>query len=182
MTEHANGVKKSKPLTRKKKSRSKSGNPPEDRDQKCKEKLKKTEIELRQQREQLLRIAAELSNVRKRAEREKIQIIQNANEILIRQILPVLDDLERSLKTSSEENQEFRKGIELIMNKFFSILRSHGLEPMQAVGQPFDVGKHEAMMQVEKKDLPSDTVVEEPLKGYLLNGKVIRHARVVLSK
>jgi molecular chaperone GrpE len=146
--------------------------------------LKKAQAEIAQFNDQLLRSAAELGNVRKRAERDIAQIIKRANENLIRDILPVLDDFERSLKTSQQEvaQEEFYKGMGLIHQKLNSILIGYGLEPMESVGKEFDVDLHEAFLQIEKKGTPSDQVIEDHEKGYLLNGQVLRHAKVVVSK
>ncbi len=135
-------------------------------------------------KDRLLRTAAELDNFRKRTEREISRIVQNANERLIKDILPVIDDLERSLKLSQKgkNEKEFRSGVELIYQKLMSVLRSYGLEPMESENKEFDVQQHEALLQMEKEGTPPDMVVEEHGKGYLLNGKVLRHAKVVVSK
>ena len=152
--------------------------------QKVHDKLKKAQAEIVQMNDRLLRSAAELENVRKRAARDIEQIIKKANENLIRDILPVLDDFERSLKTSQQEDaqEEFCTGMTLIHQKLCSILRNYGLEPMESVGREFDVDLHDALLQVEKKGTPSNQVVEEHEKGYLLNGQVLRHTKVVVSK
>jgi molecular chaperone GrpE len=101
----------------------------------------------------------------------------------LKTILPVLDDLERSLKSSSENDVSgFRNGVELIYQKLFSILKNQGLTPMETVGQRFDVEKHDALLQVEKKGTEPGMVVEEYERGYLLNGQVLRHAKVTVSK
>lgn len=146
-------------------------------------KLKSAEEEVKALQERLLRTAAELDNVRKRTEKEKIQLVLNANADLLKNVLPVLDDLERSLKLSSENDVSgFRNGIELIYQKLFSILKNQGLTPMEAVGQRFDVEKHDALLQVEKEGTAPGMVVEEYERGYLLNGQVLRHAKVTVSK
>ncbi len=150
----------------------------------CQKKLKKANKEIEELKERLLRRVAELDNYRKRTEREIANIIQNANENLIKDILPVVDDLERSLKISNsgEDDVEFRKGVELIYQKLMLILGKYGLEPMESVGTEFDVEKHDALLQISKKGTPAGVVVEEHEKGYLLNGRVLRHAKVVVSK
>ena len=152
--------------------------------QKIREKLKKAEKEIVLLNDQLLRTAAELKNVRMRTERDISQIIQKANENLIRDILPVLDDYERSLKISQQGNgeEEFRKGMEMIYQKLLSVLTNYGLEPMESEGKAFDVDLHDAMIQIAKKGTPPDQVVEVHEKGYLLKGQVLRHAKVVVSK
>ena len=146
------------------------------------EKLQKSQEENEGLRERLLRTAAELENVLKRTEREKVSIIQSANAGLLKSILPILDDLDRSLKSYNETDPAgFKNGIELIQQKLISILKSKGLTEMETVGQTFDVDRHEALMQSRVEGVPPDQVVEELEKGYLLNGLVLRHAKVMVS-
>jgi molecular chaperone GrpE len=153
------------------------------REEHLRSKLKSAEEEIKALQERLLRTAAELDNFRKRAEKEKIQLILNANADLLKSVLPILDDLERSLKASSENDVSgFRNGIELIYQKLFSILKNQGMAPMETVGQRFDVEKHDALLLVEKEGTEPGIVVEEYERGYLLNGQVLRHAKVTVSK
>jgi molecular chaperone GrpE len=133
-------------------------------------------------RERLLRTAAELDNVLKRTEREKINHTLSANAGLLKSILPVLDDLERSLKSFTEADLAgFRNGVELIQQKLVSILKTRGLTEMEAVGRPFNVDEHDALMQSKIDGVSPNIVVEEFEKGYLLNGQVLRHAKVMVS-
>jgi molecular chaperone GrpE len=133
-------------------------------------------------RDRLLRTVAELDNVLKRTEREKANLIQTANADLIKAILPILDDFDRSLKSYSEIDPDgFRNGIEFIYQKLESALKSRGLTRLETVGQTFDVDKHEALLQSEKEGIPPNRVIEEFEKGYLLNGRVLRHAKVMVS-
>ena len=130
-----------------------------------------------------LRLAAEADNVKKRLIRETAQSVLFANAELIKTILPVIDDLERSLKYSNDTSpDEFRTGVELIHKKILSILSGAGLEALDAVGKPFDVDEHDALLQVEKEGVGPGVVLEEHEKGYRFHGKVIRHAKVVVSK
>jgi molecular chaperone GrpE len=132
--------------------------------------------------ERLLRTAAELDNVLKRTEREKNHYTLAANAGLLKSILPVLDDLGRSLKSFTEADPTgFRNGVELIHQKLVSVLKSTGLSEMEAVGKPFNVEEHEALMQSKIDGVPPNVVVEEFEKGYLLNGQVLRHAKVMVS-
>ncbi len=132
-------------------------------------------------RNQLLRTLAEMDNMRKRLEKERIQWQDAANADLLLAILPVVDDLERSLKTD-QNDASFREGISLIVQKLNKTLADKGVSPMDAQGQPFDVDQHDALMQLEKEDVESGTVIEEYEKGYLLHGRVLRHAKVLVSK
>jgi molecular chaperone GrpE len=144
--------------------------------------LQKLQEENEGLRERLLRTAAELDNVLKRTEREKFNFIQSANAELLKSILPIMDDLDRSLKSFNETDPVgFRNGVELIQQKLISILKSKGLTEMETVGQTFDVDKHEALMQSKLEGDPPNKVVEEFEKGYLLNGLVLRHAKVMVS-
>ena len=135
-------------------------------------------------KEQLLRKAAEFDNYKKRTERESIQLVENATEKLIISLLPIIDDMERFLQHVKGDKKvaAISEGSQLIFKKFMDILEKEGLRPMEAVGEPFDPGFHDALMQMEKKKVKSGTVVEEYSKGYLLNGKVIRHAQVIVAK
>ncbi len=148
------------------------------------EKLNAAQKEIESLKDQVLRTAAELDNVRKRTEKEIGQILQNANECLIKDLLPIIDDLERSLKSAPEKStdKDLFKGVEMIHQKLMAILKSNGVEPLESVGKEFDVDHHDALLQVEHKDIPSGIVVEEHGRGYAMNGKVIRHAKVLVNK
>lgn len=138
-------------------------------------------------KDQLLRKAAEFENYKKRVENDSVNLIRFANEELIVALLPVIDDFERSLKVKlppGEPGDEFAtilRGIELIYNKFKKVLETNGVKELEVVGKPFDPNFHDALLQVPRVDVPPHTVLEEIDKGYLMNDKVIRHARVIVS-
>ena len=145
------------------------------------------QTELETIKDQFLRKVAEFDNYRKRTEREFSNLILNANEKLILEMLPILDDLERSLKAiqaspATVSGTTFFQGVELIYNKLIKELETQGLEAMDPIGKEFDVDQHDALMQLENKEFPPHTVIDQHEKGYLLNGKVIRHAKVIVSK
>jgi molecular chaperone GrpE len=143
----------------------------------------KVEEELERLRDRYLRCVAELDNYRKRTEKERIQLIQSANAELIKQLLPIVDDFERSLKVPAQgDSAGFRDGVELIHQKLNTLLRAQGVETMETIGQPFDVERHDALLHVENSDFPQGTVAEEVEKGYMLNQQVLRHAKVLVSK
>ena len=146
--------------------------------------LKKIKEVNTQLKDQLLRKVAEYDNYRKRTEREFLNRIQNANERLITEMLPVLDDFERSLNHAREaENTDLLvEGFELIYKKLSSIMEKEGLKPIEAIGREFDPDKHDALMQMESDSHDSGTILEEHLKGYNLNDKVIRHSQVLVAK
>lgn len=178
------GTPPKKEVQKKGKKQAKPKTPTKSKEQQLRNKFKTVESENVTLKDQILRTAAELDNFRKRTEREFSQIIRNANEKILRDLLPVVDDLERSLKSAPKGGgkSDFHKGFELIYQKLISILQEYGLEPMESIGTDFNVEQHDALLQVEREDMPSGIVVEEHEKGYLLNGKVIRHAKVVVSK
>jgi len=131
----------------------------------------------------LLRKAAEFENYKRRSEQEMASVIKYANEALLLDLLPVVDDLERSLK-HCKENANFEallKGVELIYQKFVKVLENRGVKTIETVGKEFNVDYHDALMQVPRDDVPPFTVVEEVEKGYMLNDKVLRHAKVIVS-
>lgn len=134
-------------------------------------------------RDQLKRKAAEFENYKRRIEAEFKSIIENATERLIVDLLPVLDDFDRFLQSSKNEKDydALRKGVELISNKMKKILELRGLTTFESSGKPFDVHHHDALAQFPHPDVPPNTVIEEVNRGYSLNDKVIRHAKVVVS-
>ena len=148
----------------------------------------KIQSELNDYKDQLVRMMAEFENYKKRTQKEFSQVIQQANEKLITELLPVIDDMERTMKSAPEtegsdtKSQTFIKAVEMISKKLNQILSRQGLKPVESVGKEFNVDLHDALMQVEAPDKISNTIVEEYEKGYLLNDKVIRHAKVIVAK
>ncbi len=134
-------------------------------------------------KDQLLRKAAEFDNYKRRTENDFASLAKYAAENIITQLVPVLDDFNRSLKSIREkaENDSFYKGIELIYAKLLKVLEAQGLKTMDVVGKEFNVDVHDALMQMPRADVPPHTVIEEVEKGYTLFDKVIRHAKVVVS-
>ena len=134
-------------------------------------------------RDQFLRKAAEFENYKRRTEAEYLTTVRNANEGLINALLPIVEDLVRSLKSSRPqgEGEAFYRGVEMIYQKLMRVLEGQGLAPFESLGKPFDVNEHDALLQVARGDVPPGTVVEEIARGYRLNDKVLRHARVVVS-
>ncbi|HEX9614501.1 MAG TPA: nucleotide exchange factor GrpE [Bacteroidota bacterium] len=129
-----------------------------------------------------LRKAAEFDNYKRRMENETGLIIRFANEELLQSVLPVVDDLERSLKSAGDmKDSAFYKGVELIYQKIQKTLQAQGIRPFETVGRPFDVHYHDALLQVPKKGIPHHTILEEVEKGYMYHDKVLRHAKVVVS-
>jgi len=135
--------------------------------------------------DKLLRLQADFENTRKRLEKEKQDFFKFANEGIILELLNILDDLERAVELAQEKHQDqaaFLKGVEMILAHVYGLLKNNGVKPIEAKGKLFDPHCHEALMQAENKDLPEHTVIEELQKGYLLNDRVIRTAKVKVSK
>jgi molecular chaperone GrpE len=148
------------------------------------EKLGELEKELESYKDQYLRKAAEFENYKRRTESEISNVYRYANENLIYELLPVLDDFDRIAKTWDENHdlESFKKGIEMVHDKFKGILEKQGLKKMEAEGNPFDVNLHDAMLQVPAKDIEPNTVTEVIENGFFLKDKVLRHAKVIVSK
>jgi molecular chaperone GrpE len=147
--------------------------------------IKQLKKEKEQLREQLLRKLAEFDNYRKRTERDFIDRIQNANEKLISELLPVLDDMERSLEHAHQQSNDINsliEGSDLIYKKFLALLEKEGLQLIPSIGEEFNPEKHDALMQTESDKFESGKIIDEHLKGYALNGKVIRHSQVIVAK
>jgi molecular chaperone GrpE len=146
--------------------------------------IRKLKLEKEQLQDQLLRKVAEFDNYKKRTERDFFDRVQNANEKLITELLPVIDDMERALDhvEKSQEINSLFEGTELILKKMKDLLEKQGIEVLPAAGEDFDPEKHDALMQTEKENVESGTIIEEHLKGYTLNGKVIRHSQVIVAK
>jgi molecular chaperone GrpE len=143
--------------------------------------LAEAERQLERYKDQFLRKAAELDNFKRRTENEMGLIVRFANEELLQTILPVVDDLERSLKSADDKENAFYKGIELIYQKILKTLQKQSVRPFETVGKQFDVHYHDALLQVPRKDVPPHVILEEVEKGYLFHDKVLRHAKVVVS-
>jgi molecular chaperone GrpE len=153
------------------------------REQELAAQLAEAEKQLEQYKDLLLRKAAEFENFKKRAENESAAVVKFANEELISEIIPVVDDFERSLKLSKDRKdfESFYKGVELIYQKMMKMLAGLGIKTFETVGKEFNVAYHDALMQMPKEDVPHHTILEEIEKGYSLHDKVIRHAKVIVS-
>lgn len=146
------------------------------------EKIAALEAENQQLRDRALRSVAELENVRRRSQQERQQTVEYANEQLLRQLLPILDDFERSLQAgaSAHDFDSFFKGVELIFGNIQKLLERLGVRRMETVGKPFDVHLHEALLR-QPSDQPEDAVVADVEPGYTYHDRVLRHAKVIVS-
>lgn len=134
-------------------------------------------------RDQLLRRAAEFENFKRRTREEKDMLIKYGTEGLLLNLLPVIDDFERSLDAgkSHPDFSVFYSGVEIIYGKLLRALEQRGLKSMDAKGRPFDVDFHDALLQVPTSEAEPGTVLDVAEKGYLLHDKVIRHAKVTVA-
>lgn len=130
--------------------------------------------------DRLLRSQAEFQNLRKRTEKERVELFEYASMEAARVLLPVLDDFERAMKSESAD-KEYAAGIELIYNRFYDTLKKLGLEPMDSKGQPFDPQVHHAVDMVETDEAPDHTVLDEFQRGYNFKGRLLRPAMVKVA-
>lgn len=147
--------------------------------------------ELESSQEQLLRNAAEFQNYRRRTEQEKAQLVGLGKTLVIQQFLDIVDDFQRSLEAAeqvdrndSESGSAYRalkEGVDLVYRKFVDGLTKLGVQPIEAVGRPFDENEHEAMMQQPDTDAAPGTVIEELQKGYRMGDRILRHAKVIVA-
>lgn len=130
-----------------------------------------------------LRLATDLENSKKAAERAYAHRAQQAWEGILRDLLPLADNLERALQhvTPAERQTGLFSGVELTLRDLKNTLRQHGVERIDALGEPFDPGFHDAIAAVPHPTLPPGTVVRVELPGYLLDGKLLRPARVLVT-
>ncbi|MCX6151743.1 MAG: nucleotide exchange factor GrpE [Ignavibacteriales bacterium] len=141
------------------------------------------EKELAGYKDKVLRKAAEFENYKRRTESDQLNLITYAAESFILKILPVYDDLERSLKHLDDENtvEAVKEGLKMVYTKFSKLLDEQGVKKIDAKGKPFDVNFHEALMQRTVEGVEPHTVLEEVEAGYMYKDKVIRHTKVIVS-
>jgi molecular chaperone GrpE len=136
-------------------------------------------------KDKYIRLYSEFENYRKRTAKEKIDIITNASENLLKEILPVIDDFERAIVNNKEvkEAETIKEGFELIHNKLYKTLTNQGLKPMDAIHKDFDPDIHEAITKVPApKNKLKGKIIDVIEKGYTINDKVIRFAKVVIGE
>lgn len=132
--------------------------------------------------ERLLRLQADFENFRKRAQREKDEARQFANQSLIEKQLPILDNFEMALAAAKDADPALRDGVQMIYDQLLGILRDSGVETIDATGEGFDPNLHEAISQQETTEAEPGTVVEQVQRGYRLHERLVRPARVVVAK
>lgn len=145
----------------------------------------KLKAQLEEQKDKYMRLFAEFDNFKRRNARERIELIQTAGKEVITSLLDVLDDTDRAEKQMQETDdaEQIKKGVSLVFNKLRKTLKAKGLEAMESIGKEFDVEKHEAITEIPVEDKKlKGKIVDDIQKGYYLNDKLIRFAKVILGK
>lgn len=146
------------------------------------EQLTAAREEIEKEKKEYLFLMADFDNFRKRVVREKADLIKNAGEKVLKGILPIVDDFERALAATSD-TESMRQGMELIYNKLVKYLADNGVKPMESTGAEFNADSHEAIASIPA---PSDDlkgkVIDTTQKGYMINDKVLRHAKVAVGE
>ncbi len=158
------------------------GEPPEEE---LESKLTAAQEQARENYDRLLRISAEFDNYKKRTSREMRDVVRYANEKLLKELLGIIDNLERAIDSANQDNssdESLVEGINLTLNEVLKILQRYDVQPVQALGEPFDPAFHQAMMQQEVDNQPANTVIQEMQKGYVMHDRLLRPAMVVVSK
>lgn len=150
--------------------------------------LESLQQELAETRDQMMRIAAEFDNFKKRMERDKDRLLKYAGENILRDLLTTLDNLDRALDQGSaaaEDNskalQAMLEGVELTRKGLVATLERYGVEPLAAIGQPFNPDEHDALTMEASDEVPANHVLREFARGYRFKDRVLRHAQVVVS-
>ena len=149
-----------------------------------KEEVKSIDLEANKYLDHLKRLKAEYENYKKRAIKERQQIVLWSIEDFVKELLPVLDNLERAIDStrSTQDFSSLAEGIQLVESQFKSVLKKQGLKEIKAKGMQFDPYLHEAIMRIESEDYPDNLVVEELQKGYKFKDKVLRPSMVKVNK
>lgn len=148
------------------------------------ERLAAAEEEARINYDRYVRLAAEFDNFRKRSAREMLDYKKFANEKLARELLPVVDNLERALLSAENPasvEEGLKEGVELTLREILRVLDKFGVKPIQSLNEPFDPAYHQAMMQEPRDNVPENTVISEMQKGYTMQDRLLRPAMVIVS-
>ena len=149
------------------------------------EKLTAAQEQAQDHYDRLLRLSAEFDNYKKRTSREMSDVVRYANEKLLKDLLIVVDNLERAIGSADQDSptdSSLVEGINLTLNEVLKILQQYNVQPVKALGESFNPAVHQAMMQQEVEDEPANTVVQEMQKGYRIHERLLRPAMVVVSK
>ncbi len=149
--------------------------------------LQQAQEEAASLKDQYLRTVADMENLRKRTQREKEELAKFANENILRDILDVVDNLERAVDHAEqaemgETGAGLLEGVQMTLTQFSQVLKKYGVEPVEALGKPFDPALHQAMGQLETEEHPANAVAQELQKGYTLNDRLLRPSMVMVAK
>jgi molecular chaperone GrpE len=139
------------------------------------ERLTKEAAELK---DKYVRAVAEMENIRRRAEREKADLIKYSLETVFKDFLPALDSLDKALPESTDASDSFVAGLAMVKKQLLDVFKKHGLEPISAQGAPFDPNLHQAIQRIDSDQVDKETVGSEFARGYVLNGRLLRPAIV----
>ncbi|MBI1822805.1 MAG: nucleotide exchange factor GrpE [Nitrospirae bacterium] len=144
----------------------------------------KKEKEIQELNDKHLRLIAEFENFKKRSSRDQLEYMKYAYEPALKEVLPILDNLERAFKHSkeSEDIEKLNEGLQLILKQSQEVLLKLGVSPIPSKGEPFDPAKHQAITQIETDEVSENVVVDEISKGYLFKDRVLRPSMVSVSK
>ena len=146
------------------------------------EQIRLKDDELLKQKDTFLREKAELDNFKKRLTKEKEDFVQFANERLLKEVIQIEDNMERAMTASNTTLESLQEGVEMIQKQFATFLKNQKVKPIEALGKPFDPNLHEVLNQQESEEHEENTVIQEYSKGYTLNGRILRSAKVVIAK
>ena len=144
--------------------------------------LQETKGALNEQKDKFVRLQAETENFRKRLSREKEEFSQYANERLFKALIPIFDNFERALEAPANDTKSLKEGLNMILKQFSSFLEKEKVEPIKATGEKFDPAFHEALTSEESADHEEGIIISQFIKGYTINGRVLRPSQVVISK
>lgn len=146
--------------------------------------LEVAQNEVKTAQDQYLRTLADMENLRKRTQREKEDLGKFANENILRDILPVIDNLERAVEHAEQahSNEGLLEGVQMTLDQFSQVLTRFGVVPFESLGEPFDPAMHQAVGQQESDEFPANAVAMQMQKGYQLNERLLRPAMVMVAK
>ena len=144
------------------------------------EQISKLKDELEDVKDRHTRLIAEFDNLKKRSAKEREGLYNSIIGDIMSSLLPVIDNLEKATEADSKD-EEYKKGIELVLKQFKDVLNANGVKEIEAVGQPFDPELHEAVSMIQDENLGEKIVAQEYRKGYMIGNKVIRHYMVVVA-
>lgn len=145
------------------------------------DKIAALEAELKEKSDRVLRLQADFENFRRRTAKEKEELAAVITQNMLSDLLPLLDNFERALAVEQTDVEAFQKGVEMIHTQLREVMQKHGLEAIEAEGQPFDPNFHQAVMRVEDADAEDGTITQVLQKGYQAKGRVIRPAMVQVA-